>query len=153
MKRLSLVLPFPCLALGLILETTPARADGGSFVKGTIKVSAVSSVNKCDALEVVVSSKEQTPPPAGYTGLWFGQPKWTRHATATGTWSSGSCTYTVKVVSNSEFNVVVSSPAECDGWYAATTVPPQAGPFKVAKGDTKEQNFTLSSLVCIPPPK
>jgi hypothetical protein len=100
MKKIAIVaVPSLFLALGFVFETNAHAGDPG-VVKGTIKVAGAVTPGisglKCDDLEVEVSSKEMTSPPPGYKGPWFGGvPVWQRHARATGTWASGSCSYVV----------------------------------------------------------
>lgn len=143
------------LTFGFLLGTNARAQD--AVVKGTIKVEGAKTEGftglKCDDIEVDVSSKEQTSPPPGYKGIWLlGKPKWERHVKAAGSWDSGLCSYKVKVVANSDFDVVLSTDVEapCSGYNAVSSTPLQAGWFKLKKGDTKEQNFTLDSIYCIP---
>jgi hypothetical protein len=140
MKNMAIVVPSLFLALGFLLETT-AQAGAGTEVKGTIKVAGIVDPGKCDDLEALVSSKKTT-------GL-FRVPVWQRHATAAGSWASGSCTYAVNVVANSEFDVVLGAGDCAFGYYSLTSSPAQAGWFKLSSGGTKDQNFTVDSITCV----
>jgi hypothetical protein len=136
------------LLLGLLAYTSylgaSALAQGPTTeVKGTIEVKGAKiggvgvRAAKCGDLSVSAVSKE-------YRGI---EPRWQRHASATGTWASGSCSYTVKVVANSEFHVLVFG-GPCDSFSTLVTTPAQSDWFKLAPGDTKEQNFTVTEIDC-----
>ena len=71
-----------------------------TWAKGTIKVPVGAATGQlagltCADITVTATSQDQKPPPPG--GL-FSSPKWQHSVHATGTWSSGSCTYAVTVV-------------------------------------------------------
>ncbi len=140
------------LAFGLLFGTDAHAAD--AILKGTIKVAGAKTAPiaplKCDGVGVAVTSKEQTSAPPGFKGVWLPTPKWQRGARATGSWASGSCSYSIKVVPNSEFDVVLQAAegSGCGGYDVVSSTPAQAGWFKVSKGDTKEQNFKLDSIYC-----
>jgi hypothetical protein len=104
MKMRAIVTPSLFLAFGLLLGTNAHAQD----VKDTIKVAGANTESltfNCGDIVVEVFSEEQTKPPPGWKGLWFSTPKWHRQAKATGSWASGSCSYSVKVVANSKFAV------------------------------------------------
>jgi hypothetical protein len=152
MKTRTIVVSSLFLAFGLLVGTRAQAQE----VKGDIKVSGTKGLTglKCADVVVEVASKEQTTPPPGWKGPWFATPKWQRSAKASGTWASGSCGYSVKVVANSEFNVHLAAETDvpCGGYDYATSTPAQSGWLKVAKGDSKTQDFTLDSVTCIPIP-
>jgi hypothetical protein len=148
MKMRAIVTPSLFLAFGLLLGTTAHAQD----VKGTIKVAGANTGSltfKCDDMVVEAFSEEQTKPPPGYKGLWFSTPKWHRQAKATGSWSGGSCSYSVKVVAKSKFAVILSTD-RLGSWDICdvSSTPPQAGWFKVSPGETKDQDFTLDAISC-----
>jgi hypothetical protein len=144
------------LALGFVLEMN-AQAAAATEVKGTIKVAGAKAnppappITKCDELEVLATSQARQKCGEPICLL----PAWQHHANATGNWSSGSCSYVVKVVAESEFNVSVypsDNAPTCRGWLYVTTTPAESGGLKVSSGDSKDQNFTLDSIGCAPPP-
>jgi len=119
------------------------RVSCAAEVNGTIEVKGAKTVGEtgvaqCSDLEVFARSKD-------FSGI---EPKWQRHATATGTWANGSCNYTVKVVANSEFNVNVYYSGPCGGFSSLEATPTVSGWFKLPNGDTKKQNFTVTSIDC-----
>jgi hypothetical protein len=152
MKKMAIVVASLFLALGFLLATN-AQAGATAWVKGTIRVAGATYTGpsalpvtelKCGDLEVVMSSKETYPP------LHF-NPVWQRRVHATGRWASGSCSYAVTVVPNSEFNVVIyiDSDLSCDaGYNILTSIPAQAGWFKLSSGDTTDQDFTVGLIHC-----
>jgi hypothetical protein len=62
----------------------------------------------CSDLVVYVTSRATTPAPAG---SFFDTPKWTRHVHASGTWSSGTCSYSILVPAATG----VDLPSPCPG--------------------------------------
>jgi hypothetical protein len=152
MKIRAIVVSSLLLAFGLLVGTSAQAQD----VKGEIKVAGTKGVAglKCNDIVVDVASKEQTTPPPGWKGPWFATPKWQRQGKASGSWASGACSYSVKVVANSEFNVHLAAETDvpCGGYDAATSTPAQSAWLKVAKGTEKAQDFTLDSVTCIPIP-
>ena len=132
MRISSAVISALCaLLFGLFLGTN-ARAED-AILKGTINVAAAKTEGftglKCDEIIVNVYSKEQTSRLPGYKGIWLlSKPVWERHVKAEGSWTSGSCSYSVKVVAKSEFGVDLTTEAvaHCGGYDTVTSTPGQA---------------------------
>ncbi len=102
----------------------------------------------CSNIYIGATSKDTIPPPPGST---FATPKWTRGAAATGTYSSGKCSYSFTVPSNSPFylNTGVSGNFLCgymQAWIGTTGA--AIGPISVPLGTTKTQNFAVTKVVC-----
>ena len=95
----------------------------------------------CADLSVSASSKEMVQPADG-----FAYPKWQHSGVATGSWAGGSCTYSFGVVPNSPFNLQLSwgNHNACDYVTGLNVAPGGTGPFTVAKGGTKVQDYTLT---------
>lgn len=102
----------------------------------------------CPNLYVSATSKDTIPPPPG--GL-FSTPKWTRGVAATGTYSSGKCSYSMVVPGNSEFYLNVSGNGSFACSYVATWVGPTGaavGPISVQIGTSKTQNLDVTKVLC-----
>jgi hypothetical protein len=117
-------------------------------VKGDIKVAGAKSPGftglQCDEIGIEVSSKDETPP--------LGVPKWERHAKATGSWASGSCSYEVNVPANSEFQVHLLADMKnvpCGGYDTVTSTPAETDWVSVNVGGVKTQDFKLDSVGCV----
>ena len=146
MKIRAIITPTLFLASALLLAS---NAHASTTVKGAIKVSgSIGGVaGQCDDIIVYATSKAQVTPPPGQLG---GGPVWTRGAKATGNWSKGTCSYSVNVVANSDFQVTLGTDVEnnCVGYYTVKSTPQQAGWFKLSNGSSKEQNFKVDSVPC-----
>jgi hypothetical protein len=141
------------------VATSPAAQTLRPFVapvvKGTIKVPAAAATGNlaalsCSDIIVVATSQESNPPPAG--GL-FTSPKWTTHVAATGSWASGSCSYSLRVHANSNFAVSAGGGGVGNGGTSCYLVlidiaPAQAGWFKLPLSGSKVQDFTANSVNC-----
>lgn len=128
--------PTPVLSL--------TRVQGSINVAGAPLPAAPLTGWNCDDLAVSVTSKELNPPPPGGG---FASPKWQKFGKASGTWTSGTCSYSVVVVANSEFTVNVSPSAKdypC-GYIQGLNVTPGYSPaITVPSGQSKVQNFTAT---------
>ena len=112
-------------------------------VKGSIKVGAVPAPSgqlagwNCDDLVASVESKERIPPAAGNL---FSSAKWSRSVKATGNWASGTCSFSINVVPNSEFFVTVGPSGKdypCD-YIGGMYINPGSTPaMSVPKGTSK----------------
>jgi len=138
------------VAFALLLGTSTQA----QVVKGEIKVAGAQFTGnpipptwKCDYIVVQAISREQVG--SGGSGVSLKSPKWQRQAKATGSWSSGSCSYSVKVEANSFFHVQLQTAIGCN----VTSTPKEATGIKVAAGATKSQNFKVDAMDCYPPPK
>ncbi|HKF22879.1 MAG TPA: G1 family glutamic endopeptidase [Candidatus Angelobacter sp.] len=117
-------------------------------VKGDIKVAGAQAKGfadlKCDEIAIEASSKDETPP--------LGVPKWERHANATGSWASGSCSYQVNVPANSEFQVRLLAAVKsvpCGGYDTVTSTPAETDWLSVNVGGVKTEDFKLDSVGCV----
>jgi hypothetical protein len=127
-------------------------------VKGTIKVPAALAAKipglECGNITLTAYSQDQK---VNVPGQIFTVSKWTHHATATGTWSSGVCAYSLNVVPNSNYalnidgSVIPNGGPQCFMVYVLAT-PQQVGYSKVAPGLTKEQDFTVTDTGCVHTP-
>jgi len=156
MKKL-LALALPALVAAAVLPNdasadvslTPVGPPSKFFVtnvSGTITVPGAQTGPLagfgCSNIVVHATSKDHYP---GFLGA----PKWTRSAHATGTYSSGHCSYGIPVISGSEFFLTLS------GWgnfqcqmVLTSTTPPGFGPETVAQGATRTENFKVNSFEC-----
>ena len=121
-------------------------------VAGTIAVPAPPTGNLagfgCGNITMTATSKEYLAPPPG--GI-FGAPKWTRSAVATGTYGSGSCSYSIPVPHNSDFYLTASGSGNftchvVSTWLGAQGYP--VGPIKAPLAGTKTQNLSISKVSC-----
>jgi len=97
--------PAAAVNRGPVVPFLSTRVTGVIRTNGTAPGHAALNGYNCDDLDVIVTSKENNPAPAGT----FATPKWVRTKHAAGTWSSGQCTFSIPVVPNSDFNVYVSA--------------------------------------------
>jgi hypothetical protein len=121
-------------------------------VKGTISVPGAPGgpLNgfACGNITVNATSKDMKPPAPGSI---FSSPKWTRSATATGNYASGTCSYSLAVPGGSAFYLDAGGHGNfaCD--VVETWVGPQGaaiGPISVPLGTAKQENFTITKVVC-----
>jgi hypothetical protein len=127
-------------------------------VKGTIKVPAALAAKipglECGNITLMAYSQDQK---VNVPGQIFTVSKWTHYATATGTWSSGVCSYSLNVVPNSNYalnidgSVIPSGGPQCF-MVSILATPQQVGYSKVAAGTVKEQDFTVTDAGCIHTP-
>jgi hypothetical protein len=160
------------LGLAVLTQSSDADAQGtvstiqvspttlklaGTIIKGEITVPAqfsgenygqASSLNgfQCSNLIITAQSKEMVPPTNGGFSVTH---VWTRSTQATGTWSSGKCSYTLFVKPDSEFGLVAGASGNwnCD----VVSMPLANTPTfqKVARGTTKVDNFTITKVACV----
>lgn len=147
MKTKVIVVASLFLAVGLLLgASTQAQSVKGDIDVAGVKAPGITGL-KCGDITVEAISRQMTGSPAL-------TPKWQYQAKATGTWSSGSCSYAVKVEANSFFHVKLAAdsgmPMNCGGSDTLKSTPAQASGLKVAAGETKTQAFKLNSVSCVP---
>lgn len=118
-------------------------------VKGEIKVAGAKtqgfSALKCPQIAIEAASESETPP--------VGVPKWERHARATGSWASGSCSYQIAVPPDQKFHVRLLAGMKavpCGGYDAVTSTPSETGWISVSPGGVKTEDFKLDSVACVP---
>ena len=90
----------------------------------------------CDDLAVSVESKEHNPPVPDT----FSSPKWRRSAKASGSWASGTCSFSINVVPNSAFFLTVGPTGKdypCDTISGISITPYSSPAMTVPKGMTK----------------
>lgn len=146
-------------ALTLIVGFTASNASADSLaatlaqriatkVTGTITLPALPQglANfQCNDVVVTAFSNDLVVPISGQGPGWY---KWTRTVKATGTISSGRCTYTMRVPANSGFTLrltgdIASYPCDyIDLAHAAS------GTVTVPLGSTKTKNMSVSSYTC-----
>lgn len=99
----------------------------------------------CANLLVTATSKAQQPNTGGPS-----IPEWTRSASATGTWASGKCSYTLVVPPASDFNLhtgPIGTDWACDNiLISGGTTPFQS---VTPKGATKTQNLAIAKVTCV----
>lgn len=103
----------------------------------------------CSNIYVSATSKD-TLPSTGDMNL-NPTPKWSRGVAATGTYSSGHCSYSIVVPANSAFylNTGTSGTFACSyvsAWLGPTGA--ALGPITVPLSTTKTQNFAVTHVVC-----
>jgi hypothetical protein len=146
-----------------ITQVKPGALKAFAFttIKGDITVPAPSTFTgsgygtpamianfQCSNLIISASSKEMKPRPANYTGFWIDQPVWVHSAVATGTWSSGKCSYSINVPGGKEFQLVAGH----QGGFSCSTidifVTNTPAWQSVPSGTTKVDNLGLKPLNC-----
>lgn len=119
----------------------------GTFTVPAVQTGALANF-ACSNIHITATSKETIPPPPG--GL-FSTPKWTRSVAATGTYSSGKCSYSLSVPSGSEFYLSTGSGGSFACNYVGVWLGPTGaaiGPYSVALGMTRTQNFEVTRVTC-----
>lgn len=161
MKKLLGIMFAAALTTGAVASDVTAQTYTGSptvlqyvntKVAGTINVPAppggALSGFACGNLAVTATSKDHHPVKPGQT---FSAPKWTRTVKATGTYSSGKCSYSIGVPSKSDFFITANGEGNYACHYVATWIGSQGaaiGPIQVPLGTTRTQNFTISKVSC-----
>jgi hypothetical protein len=128
-----------------------------TYVKGEITVPPVSQIQyhnyatpgslsgiQCSNIVAIASSKEQKPPPPG--GFVSG-PVWTKSVQATGTYSTGKCSYIMTIpAAPKEFSMSVGFMGEhtCTVQFTGAGTPYISVPF----GTTKVENFSAGEVWC-----
>ncbi len=137
------------IAFSLFVCARLTTADTG--IKGTIKVPAPATSGPfvgfgCANLVVNANSKAKTGPLSS-------KPVWTRSQKATGTYSSGTCSYTLVVpASPHEFTMAVGvsfipkAPQHCA--LSVAVAKGLGGLWTVPQNTWKTNNFSVTSLVC-----
>ena len=105
---------------------------------------------KCSNLIVVATSVAKKPRPAGYEGFWVDPPVWTKDVAATGTWSSGHCSYSLGVVPAAGFTLSASVPPVAPFKCSNTNVSTGGLPASeiVPAGTSKTENFAVTKVNC-----
>jgi hypothetical protein len=103
----------------------------------------------CQNIVVTASSKAQKPKPPGYTGFWISQPMWTQTSHATGTFSSGHCSYAVGVRPGDAFNLSIGPSGSFQCTYLLMALANDPGYLTVPKGTVKSVNLAAGMIECM----
>jgi hypothetical protein len=145
------------VALATLATATDGRAEADGLDKLT-SIRGIVSVPKdlppglknirCSDLVVVATSRESVQ--EGGPDFQFQVPKWTRLDIASGTWSTGACAFGMTVPPNSHFVLSASgrpsATLPCELLLAP--VANVGGWIMVGKGQSRAQNFTVTSVRC-----
>lgn len=104
---------------------------------------------QCSNLVIIATSKEMQPlPPAPPGTFQMPVPVWTRSVNATGTWSSGKCSYSMAVRPDSQFGLSAGTTGNfnCDQILAPLANTPTYQ--TVPRGTTKTDNVTVTKVEC-----
>jgi hypothetical protein len=128
-----------------------------TYVKGDITVPPVSAVEyhnyatqgslnnlQCSNITVIATSKEIKPGTAGNFG--GGVPLWTKQVQATGTYSSGKCSYSMTITAGKEFYLSAGTSGDlpCLVQFVSDPSPVMTVPF----GTTKVENLSIGTVMC-----
>jgi hypothetical protein len=104
----------------------------------------------CSNIVITANSKEKQPKPPGTTGFYVEQPVWSRTVNATGTYSSGKCSYSLSVPGDKEFGLYAGTSGDFPLCQAITVAISNSTPTwqTVPRFTTKVDNLTAAYIDC-----
>lgn len=126
--------------------TVPSTFSSANYGNGPVALGQAGF--GCGNLVIVANSKATKPRPPNFSGLWIDQPVWSHSVQATGTWSSGKCSYSLPVAGDQEFSLTAGTSGNFGCTSIDVTVTNTPAWQSVPKGTTKTDNITVSRVTC-----